>query len=605
MRGEARGEWLADGEGRDVGGVQEGFESDRIALSQVCETGRAASVLTAARTKGSTPEGYCHLRKVGDTEKSEASESRRNERGRRQRGRSEQQKAQHGLRRVKTARIGGWVESLQCDMWRGTAWRPGSGRGQHWIDCRLPLCPCHNATPCASSSLQLCTTTSSLYHRIRASGASAMSSPDSPTPTPTPDPTTLPSLSLPPFHLDPSLSSHPLGPSLRPLFHLSTTPTFLNHASYGAVPLPTSTYHHSLLHRAESNPDLWFRLTSYPLTRLSVLPFASLLACDPADLVFVSNATTAVNAVLLSLDLHPGDVIITPDLTYGACKLAMQRLCERSGARYEEIPISLPTTDDAVIQTVTSFLDAHKEWNIKFALWDVITSPTALVMPYTALCNLCNDRGIPSMLDAAHALGQVELHPLQSGAAWVTTNCHKWAFAPKGCALLWAHPTFSAMLHPVVTSHHLRDSFAQRFWMQGTRDDTPFIAAAAGLAFYQTVGMKRIQQYNTELADWAADYLSGEWGTPPYPLYPRSMASPFMRVIELPLPIPPQLQGADRGQYGNRLLERLMLEFDVICAFFVYQDKVYARISAQCYNGKEDYTRLNAVIQQLRATTPI
>ena len=408
-------------------------------------------------------------------------------------------------------------------------------------------------------------------------------------------------VTLPPFNLPPDLSTHPLGPALRPLFHLSPTPTFLNHASYGAVPLPVSAYHHSLLHRAESHPDLWFRLHSFPLTRASLSPLAALLHVDPADTVFVQNATTGVNAVLLSLDLHPGDVLLTPDLTYGACKLAMQRIAERTGATYEEFPIPLPTTPAAVLDAVRTALDAPRKGKLKFALFDVITSPTAAVMPYRELCQMCADRGVPTMLDAAHAPGQLDVEPLKSNATWYTGNCHKWLFAPKGCALLWAHPSFSALLHPVVTSHHLRDSFTQRFWMQGTRDDSPFIAAAAGLAFYEALGMERVQRYNMELADWAADYLAKEWGTPPDPLYPREMASPFMRLVEVPLALPEGLTAAQKGQYGNVFLQRLMVEFDVVCAFFVYSDRLYARISAQCYNGREDYVRLNAVIQQLRA----
>ena len=411
----------------------------------------------------------------------------------------------------------------------------------------------------------------------------------------------VPDIILPPFSFPPSLSSHAFGSAARSsLFDLRPGTTFVNHGSYGVVPSLVSTYHKALLSRVESHPDLWFRLHSFPLTRAALRSFASLLHVDEADLVFVNNATTAVNAVLLSLDLAPGDVIVTPDLTYGACKLAMQRVAERTGARYEEFPIPLPCTADGVVRCVEAFLDAHKDWKIRFALFDVITSPTAMVMPYAAVCGLCAERGIPSMLDAAHALGQVDVEPLTSNAAFLTTNCHKWSFAPKGSALLWAHPSFSPLLHPVVTSHHLRDSLALRFWMQGTRDDTAFISAAAGLAFYQALGMQRVRDYNEALADWAVQYLAEQFGVSPDPLYPRSMAAPFLRVLELPISLPAIGDARVRSQFGNRLLERLMVERDVVAAFFVYADKVWLRISAQVYNEKADYERLAAVILELR-----
>ena len=305
-----------------------------------------------------------------------------------------------------------------------------------------------------------------------------MSAPiDSPTPSPSTPPAKPSSISLHPFNLPPSLSSHPLGSPLRSLFHLRPHTTFLNHGSYGSVPTPVTAYHHALLTRVETHPDLWFRLHSFPLVRASLAPFAEVMGVDVEDVVWVTNATTAVNAVLQSMDVGSGDVLVTLDLTYGACKLAMQRAAERTGATYVEVQVPLPTTADEVVKVMQRWLDEHSEAKVRLALFDVITSPTAMVLPYAALCQLCVDRGIPAMLDAAHALGQVEVKPLQSNAAFLTTNCHKWAFAPKGTALLWAHPSFSSMLHPVVTSHFSRDSLAQRFWMQVRRPVRPWAKA--------------------------------------------------------------------------------------------------------------------------------
>jgi isopenicillin-N epimerase len=253
-----------------------------------------------------------------------------------------------------------------------------------------------------------------------------------------------------------------------------------------------------------------------------------------------------------------------------------------------------------VVRCVEEWLTEHSGLHIVFALFDVITSPTAMVMPYHSLCRLCEARGILTMLDAAHALGQVPLHPTTSGATFLTTNCHKWCFAPKGSALLWSHPSHSSTLQPVVTSWHLRDSFSQRFWQQGTRDDSHYIASAAGLHFYHSLSLPRAQAYNRTLADWATDYLATRWSVQPYPLYSSTSASPFMRVLQLPLTLPTTLDDKDRSQYGNRLLERLMTQHDVVAAFFVYDGKLYLRLSAQVYNTKEDYIRLADVIDQLR-----
>lgn len=128
--------------------------------------------------------------------------------------------------------------------------------------------------------------------------------------------------SIPDPNYPASLSSIEFGSLARSqLFFLRPNSVFLNHGSYGTCPVLVMKYHIRLLRRVEEHCDLWYRFHSYPMTREAIRPFANLLHCHEEDLVFVNNATSAVNAILLSLALKPGDVIITPDLTYNACKV--------------------------------------------------------------------------------------------------------------------------------------------------------------------------------------------------------------------------------------------------------------------------------------------
>ena len=57
-----------------------------------------------------------------------------------------------------------------------------------------------------------------------------------------------------------------------------------------------------------------------------------MVGANAADLVFVKNATAAVNAVLNTLELAAGDVCLITSQTYGACANAVAHCCERAGA---------------------------------------------------------------------------------------------------------------------------------------------------------------------------------------------------------------------------------------------------------------------------------
>ena len=126
-----------------------------------------------------------------------------------------------------------------------------------------------------------------------------------------PSPASTPITSLPAYNFPSSLSTTDFGTAARSsLFSLRPNTTFLNHGSYGAVPLLVQQYQQQLNQRVESHPDLWFRFHSYQLVRAAAERFAEFIgATSGEEVVFVTNATSAVNAVLSSLQLQAGDVI--------------------------------------------------------------------------------------------------------------------------------------------------------------------------------------------------------------------------------------------------------------------------------------------------------
>ena len=57
---------------------------------------------------------------------------------------------------------------------------------------------------------------------------------------------------------------------------------------------------------------------------------ARFLGARPRDLVFVMNATTAVNAVARSITLRPGDEVLTTNLDYNACRNVLVEAVRRA-----------------------------------------------------------------------------------------------------------------------------------------------------------------------------------------------------------------------------------------------------------------------------------
>src|SRR5690606_5229354 len=105
---------------------------------------------------------------------------------------------------------------------------------------------------------------------------------------------------------------------------------------------------------------------------------AELLGASASDLVFTSNATEGVNAVLRSLELAPGDEILVTDHGYRACINAARYVAARRGAVVREAAVPFPVGDaEEVVQAVMGAVSERT----RLALIDHVTSPSGLVFP--------------------------------------------------------------------------------------------------------------------------------------------------------------------------------------------------------------------------------
>src|SRR3954470_3085678 len=94
--------------------------------------------------------------------------------------------------------------------------------------------------------------------------------------------------------------------------HWSLDPglTFLNHGSFGACPRAVLDHQAALRARLEASPVQFMLSVPSELERLRGV-LAPFVGVEPAELVFVRNATEGVNAVLRSLSFDPGDELLT------------------------------------------------------------------------------------------------------------------------------------------------------------------------------------------------------------------------------------------------------------------------------------------------------
>ncbi|MDX6480707.1 MAG: isopenicillin-N epimerase [Gaiellaceae bacterium] len=274
----------------------------------------------------------------------------------------------------------------------------------------------------------------------------------------------------------------PPAEELRRDFLLDPSVAFLNHGSFGACPRPVFERYQAYQRDLEWEPIDFLDRRLPALLGAARAELARYLNASPSDLAFVTNATTGVNLAAGSLDLRPGDEILTTDLEYGACDLAWEWLCRRTGAEYVRAPIPLPLASAAEL---VDALFAHASERTRVVYVSHITSATALVLPVDEIVARARELGCVTIVDGAHAPAHVPLDVEALGADFYSGNAHKWLLAPKGAGFLHVRPEHQERVDAAIVSWGYAEgtTFQERVEMQGTRDPAAFLAVADAIRY--------------------------------------------------------------------------------------------------------------------------
>ena len=240
--------------------------------------------------------------------------------------------------------------------------------------------------------------------------------------------------------------------------------------------------------------------------------FARFLHADgPNGIVFVRNATEAINLVGQGISWKPGDRVLISDQEHNSNLVLWQRLREERGIRLEVLPLPEDGSFDSA-----KFERLLAE-GIRLVSFFHTSNLDGRSLPVREIVERAHARGALVLLDGCQAAphGKVDLQAI--GADFYAISAHK-MMGPTGTGVLAARTEALRDVRPLMvggetvewttlTDHELRP-IPHRF-EAGLQNYAGILGAAAGIAFLDRLGVDEVHRHelrlNAELTRSLAD----------------------------------------------------------------------------------------------------
>ena len=209
--------------------------------------------------------------------------------------------------------------------------------------------------------------------------------------------------------------------------------------------------------------------------------------CDPDELALTRGASESLQIVQNGLDMKAGDEVITTEQDYPRMLTTWDQRMRREGIKVTRLQFNVPATADQLYNMFEKAITPKT----KVFHFCHMTNLTAQIFPVQRLARLARSKGIVTIVDGAHALGQFpfKLRDLECDAYGV--SLHKWLLAPIGNGCLYVRKEMIPRFWPLQAAPEQQDDDIRKFESIGTHPWGIRAALGEALAYHQAIGGQR------------------------------------------------------------------------------------------------------------------
>ena len=275
---------------------------------------------------------------------------------------------------------------------------------------------------------------------------------------------------------------------IRNAFTVDRTVINLNNGHVSPAPRPVQDAMRRYLEYSDMGPWHTMINTLEPQVEAVRRRLAEAAGCDAEEMAITRNASESLEIAQLGIDLKPGDEVLTTNQDYPRMLTTFQQRERREGIVLKTIsfPVPPPSMDDlyqrferAVTPRTKLILVCH------------ITNRTGQIFPVRRICDMAHARGIPVIVDGAHAFNHFPYKLSDLDCDYYGVSLHKWTCAPVGTGFLYVKKSRIASTWALMAATNRQDSDVRKFEEIGTHPAANHNAISQALVFNENIGVER------------------------------------------------------------------------------------------------------------------
>jgi selenocysteine lyase/cysteine desulfurase len=215
---------------------------------------------------------------------------------------------------------------------------------------------------------------------------------------------------------------------------------------------------------------------------------ARLFGCDAEEIALTRNASEGLEICQYGFDLKPGDEVLTTNQDYGRMITTWQQRERRDGIVLRQFSLPVPAEDE---EQVVELFERNITPKTRLILMSHVINLTGQILPVKAVVTMARRRGIPVVVDGAHAFAHFPFTLADLDCDYYATSLHKWLFAPHGTGMLFVRRDKIRGLWPLMAAPTAMDADIRKFEEIGTHPAAPYLGIADALTFHEGIGAER------------------------------------------------------------------------------------------------------------------